>query len=152
MKFFFHVCLICAMASAASAGLATIRWNPNPEPVHPPQADPMKQPPFEYPVPKQPSWWPGLVAILVLAFIIVMLVFSTGCASTVLYRDGKRIARFDGDMTGVRYVHNKDGSCELTGETIDHSSATLAQGQAASQKIAAAGAAVAVSGLTYLIK
>lgn len=101
---------------------------------------------------KSDTAFPGIAALLFLAVIILLILFCAGCASTVLYRDGKPIARFDGDMTGVRYVHRADGSCELSGETIDHSSATLAQGQAASQKIAAAGAAVAVSGLTYLIK
>ena len=101
---------------------------------------------------RQPSSFPWIRVLLAILLLLVIVVSFTGCASTVLYRDGKRIARFDGDMTGVRYVHRADGSCELTGETIDHSSATLAQGQAASQKIAAAGVAVAASGLTYLMK
>lgn len=93
--------------------------------------------------------WVRILVVLTLGLIIAVAL--SGCASTVLYRDGKRIARFDGDMTGVRYIQHADGSCELTGETIDHSSATLAQGQAASNKIAAAGVAVAASGLTYLL-
>ncbi len=96
--------------------------------------------------------FPWIRILLTMVVGLIIAVALSGCASTVLYRDGKRIARFDGDMTGVRYAHRADGSCELTGETIDHSSATLAQGQAASNKIAAAGVAVAASGLTYLLK
>lgn len=112
----------------------------------------MKTPPFTDPdQPKQPKWWPGLVAVLVLGFIVVLCAFSMGCAQTVLYRDGKKIFQGQGDMTGLRYIHHADGSCELTSETIDHSSATLAQGKAAEGKIAAVGTGLAASGLTYLL-
>lgn len=71
------------------------------------------------------------------------------CAQTVLYRDGQPLARFQGDMTGLDY---EDGSTRLRANTIDHSSATKAQGEAATGKIQAAGAAVAAAGITTLFQ
>ena len=101
---------------------------------------------------KSDTAFPSLVALLFLAALIMLLAFATGCAQTTLYRDGRKIFNGQGDMTGLRYVHHADGSCELTSETIDHSSATLAQGKSAEGKIAAIGTGLAASGLTYLLK
>ena len=80
--------------------------------------------------------------------LLVSLAASCSCAQTVLYRDGKPLARFQGDMKGVAY---RDGDTSLTGD-INHSAATLAQGQAAQGKIDSAGIALAASGLTSLLK
>lgn len=101
--------------------------------------------------PEPEPGFPWLRLLLVLFVGLIIAIALTGCASTVLYRDGKRIARFDGDMTGTTYTHHADGSCQLVSETIDHSSATLAQGKAAEGKITALSTAVAASGLTYLL-
>ena len=102
---------------------------------------------------KPDTAFPGIAALLFLAALILFIAFCTiGCAQTTLYRDGRKIFNGQGDMTGMRYVHHADGSCELTSETIDHSSATLAQGKAAEGKIAAVGTGLAASGLTYLFK
>ena len=42
--------------------------------------------PEDYPSgkPDGPSWWPGLVAILVIGFILLLVAFSTGCAEMPL--------------------------------------------------------------------
>jgi hypothetical protein len=71
-----------------------------------------------------------------------------GCAQTVLYRDGKPIARFQGDMTGIEYRMDSNGSVTWKAATVDHSSATAAS----AARIKLAGSAVAASGLTLLLK
>lgn len=78
------------------------------------------------------------------------LAFSA-CASTTFYRDGKRIARFQGDMANMHFHMSPNGAIDWSGD-IDHSTATLAQGKAASDKIAAIGGAVAVSGIMALFR
>ena len=81
--------------------------------------------------------------------ILCLCLCLASCAQTVIYRDGQPIARFQGDMTGVDY---QDGDTRLRAATVDHSAATKAQGEAAAGKITAAGAAVAASGATLLLK
>jgi hypothetical protein len=96
-----------------------------------------------------PQFFFALLAILILATLAVGF---TGCAQTALYKDGQRIATFQGDMTGTEYAMAADGSVKWKSATVNHSAATLAQGEAAKGKITAAGAAVATSGLTLLLK
>jgi hypothetical protein len=100
--------------------------------------------------PTPPAGFPWIRVLLILLIGFIIAASLTSCASTDLYRDGKRIAHFDGDMTGLTYIHRADGSCQLTCQTVDHSTATLAQGKAAEGKIAAIGTGLAASGLTYL--
>ena len=110
-----------------------------------------------------PKWnfpW-GLVSLLVWAAIITslalcllrrqLLVLSVACvlascAQTILYQNGEKIACFQGDMTKVHY-ENKD--IRWDADTVNHSAATLAQGEAAKGKITAAG--VAAASAYYLI-
>jgi len=42
--------------------------------------------PKDYPSgkPSGPSWWPGLVAILIIGFILLLVAFSAGCAEMPL--------------------------------------------------------------------
>lgn len=84
--------------------------------------------------------------------LLICTVLAVGCAQTVLYRDGKPIARFQGDMTGTEYRLEENGAVTWKSSTVDHSSATLAQGEAAANKISAAGAAIAVSGIPNILK
>jgi len=84
--------------------------------------------------------------------IILFAVFQLSCATTTLYRNGEKIAVFQGDMTGVEYTMTADGDVSWKTTTTTHSAATLAQGKAASDKIAAAGAAIAISGIPGLFK
>lgn len=82
--------------------------------------------------------------------IVSLAILSlASCAQTVLYRNGQPIARFQGDMTGLEFT---DGSTSLKAATVDHSTATKAQGEAAAGKFTAAGAAVAAAGITTLIR
>lgn len=83
--------------------------------------------------------------------IILVLAFSS-CAQTVFYHDGKPVARFQGDMAGMVYSQSKDGSVSWTCTNVSHSTATLAQGSAASDKISHLGTAVAVAGIYALFK
>lgn len=83
---------------------------------------------------------------------IAAAIVLTGCAQTVFYRDGKPIARFQGDMSGTEYAMTADGAVTWKSSTVDHSTATLAQGEAAAGKIQAAGVAVAASGITRFLK
>ena len=85
-------------------------------------------------------------------FILFATILMTSCATTRLYKDGKKIADFQGDMTGVEYMMTSDGDVYWKTTTTNHSTATLAQGEAAKSKIQAGGAALAASGLTLLLK
>lgn len=82
------------------------------------------------------------------SLILLPLLFSA-CAQTTLYRDGKVIARFQGDMSKVSYA---DGDIHFAADSVNHSAATLAQGEAADSKIKAVGIAVATSGIATLLK
>ena len=83
------------------------------------------------------------------AAIITLL--CAACAHTDLYHDGKKVARFEGDMRGMKFCMSENGAFEWSGD-IDHSTATLAQGKAAEGKIQASGLAIAASGITALTK
>lgn len=72
--------------------------------------------------------------------ILALLLWLTACASTTLYRDGQKIASFQGDMVGLDY---RDGDTRLRVDAVDHSSATKAYGESSVGRIQAAGAAVA---------
>lgn len=84
-----------------------------------------------------------------LALIALLL---PSCAQTVLYRDGQKIAAFQGDMAGISYAMSSDGSVRWSAATVDHSTPTKAQGEAAAGKIQSTGAAIAASGITLLLK
>lgn len=93
-----------------------------------------------------------MLGLLVLFLLLAVLgIAFTGCASTTLYRDGKPLARFQGDMQAMRFKAGADGSFEWSGN-VDHSKATTAGGGAVSKGILAGGTGVATSGLTQLIK
>jgi hypothetical protein len=85
------------------------------------------------------------------AALIAVAVLS-GCAQTVFYRDGKPVASFQGDMTGSEFTARADGSIHWTAAKVNHSTPTLAQGQAASAKIQSIGTALAISGIAALAK
>ena len=81
-------------------------------------------------------------------FLPLILLLS-GCASTTLYREGKPIACFQGDMTKVRFTFDKDGTFTWSADSVDHSTPTIAAGKTSAGNIAASGAAVATSGITF---
>lgn len=85
--------------------------------------------------------------VLITAFVGLL----SSCASTVFYRDGKPIAAFQGDMRGTEFVANPDGSYHWKAQSVSHSDATLAQGQAATSKIQA-GSAIAATAASFLAK
>ncbi len=84
-----------------------------------------------------------------LPLILLLLPLLPSCAQTVLYRDGQKIAAFQGDMKNVVYV---DGNTRWSADSVDHSTATKAQGEAAAGKISAIGIAAATSGIMTLVK
>lgn len=86
------------------------------------------------------------------SLIAIIVLLLTNCAGTTFYDRGERIAHYEGDMKNVKFRRYRDGSIEWSADEVNHSAATLAQGKAASDKISSAGAAVAVSGLTSIIK
>lgn len=86
------------------------------------------------------------------AATIAMIAALSACAQTTLYRDGKPVARFQGDMTGLRFHMTDTGDITVQADTVDHSAATLAQGQAAAGKMASAGTAIAAAAATTLIR
>lgn len=94
--------------------------------------------------------FPFIRVVLVLLFLaLAFAIFS--CASTSFYRRGVIIAHFEGDMTDMSY-YDDGTTIRWRSNKVDHSTATTAQGEAASKKIATAGTAVMVSGLTTLVR
>lgn len=83
----------------------------------------------------------------------LLCLLLSGCAHTSIYIDGRQVARFEGDMRNTDFSY-ASGSTRIKwkSEIVDHSSATLAQGKAASDKIQAVGAAAAAAGVMTFIK
>jgi hypothetical protein len=83
--------------------------------------------------------------------VLLLAVLLGACAHTDFYRNGQRIARFEGDMGPMTFTLRADGSITWSGY-VSHSAATAAQGKAASDKITAIGAAIgATAGVVSLI-
>ena len=75
------------------------------------------------------------------------------CASTTFYgADGKPTAQFQGDMTRVEYQRACDGAMKWSADTVNHSAATAAGGNATSKVILSGGTAYATAGAPALIK
>lgn len=91
-------------------------------------------------------------AVLKGVVIAVAVIVITGCARTTLYHNGEKIAVFQGDMRNTHYVMSPSGGVRWTADSVDHSKATIAQGTAAAGKLQSAGAAIAASGITMLLK
>jgi len=83
--------------------------------------------------------------------LILPLFLLVSCASTKFYQDGKLIAKFNADMDQVQYIQGADGSITWTAISVDHSTATKAQGEAFSSKTTAIGSAVAASGVVGIL-
>lgn len=77
--------------------------------------------------------------------LAIFSLILTGCAQTTFYRDGHKIAAFQGDMANMEYV---DGDIRWHAATVDHSAAT----RASAERIQHAGTAAAASGLTLFLK
>lgn len=72
-----------------------------------------------------PAGWPGPIALLGLAMVVIAIIWSTSCASTTFYgADGKPTARIMGNLT---YSKKPDGSLTMS---INHSQVIDAQGRA----------------------
>lgn len=84
--------------------------------------------------------------------LLTLIIVSAASCSTTLYRDGKPVARFQGDMDNSILLMDSKGGMVWIANGVDHSSATLAAGEAGSNRLAAAGFAIATSGITTLIK
>lgn len=82
-------------------------------------------------------------------YLLLSLLF-TGCAHTTFYHEGKPIADFQGDMVNTEFYMSEKGDYCWKSKSVDHSSATLAQGVSASNKIAAAGTALGAAGAAAL--
>lgn len=85
--------------------------------------------------------------------LVTLPVIFCSCAHTTLWDNGQKIARFEGDMKGNEFTYiSKTAEITWRAVDVDHSSATLAQGKAASDKIQAVGAAAAAAGITTFLK
>lgn len=84
--------------------------------------------------------------------LLVAVLLLSNCATTKLYHNGQIVASFQGDMKAVEFSSSPKDGVTLKAASIDHSTATLAQGKAATDKITATGAAIAISGLPGLLK
>lgn len=73
---------------------------------------------------------------------------ALSCSSTTFYREGKPVARFEGDMQRMVFSYGADGAINWSGD-IDHSTPTKAYGTASKGRIAAA-AGVAAYGLSKI--
>ena len=95
---------------------------------------------FDPPTTKAPPNWPGPIALIGLALIVLILVWATsGCASTFYSADGKPLATIRGDYT---YQRTASGAVSIT---LKHSPVIRASGVATSQTIAAAGTAASAA-------
>lgn len=84
--------------------------------------------------------------------LLTLIIASLTSCSTTLYQDGKPVARFQGDMRNSVFLRDSKGGMVWIANGVDHSTPTIAAGQAGSNRLAAAGFAIATSGLTTLIK
>lgn len=84
--------------------------------------------------------------------LMLLCCLLASCATTTFYRDSLPIASFQGDMTDMEFMMDSKGAIVWRAADVSHSATTLAQGQAAADKISAAGMAVAVSGIVNVMK
>ena len=80
--------------------------------------------------------------------IVLILICSLflSCAHTTFYSpEGKKVAVFQGDMTNVEFSMTRQGDIIWLVSKVDHSTATKAQGEAASAKLTATGSALAAT-------
>ncbi len=81
-------------------------------------------------------------------FLPLILLLSS-CTSTTFFREGKPVARFQGDMHKIKFSMDKNGTLTWSADTVDHSTPTIAAGKTSAGNIAASGAAIATSGFTF---
>ena len=85
--------------------------------------------------------------------LLLTIAALTNCAHTTFYGpDGKPTACFQGNMTKVQYERACNGSMKWSADTVNHSAATIAGGNAVSKGIISAGTGIAISGLPAIIK
>lgn len=77
---------------------------------------------------KSDTPFPGVICLLGLALLILLIVFCTGCTTTI-YHDGKPIARFQGDMSDMVFTRRANGDITWQASAVDHSAATIAGGK-----------------------
>ncbi len=79
--------------------------------------------------------------------VVILTILMLSCAQTTFYKDGRPIAKFQGDMTKMHLTISEDGAIDWKGD-VSHSAATIAQ----ATKITNAGTAIGAAGLMTLIK
>ena len=73
-----------------------------------------------------------MIRFLIAILLVVVIYYSTGCATTTIYEDGKPIARFQGNMTDLVFTRSAKGEITWTAKSVNHSAATIAGGRAVS--------------------
>lgn len=81
--------------------------------------------------------------------LVLLFLPFFGCAHTTVYVGGKKVFTTQADAENVTF---RQGSTYFHADKLNHSTPTLAQGKAASDKIGAVGGAVAASGIITLLK
>lgn len=66
--------------------------------------------------------------------LLLSLLF-TSCAQTTFYRNGEKIASFQGNMKDVAFTYSAKGNLVWTSKEVNHSAPTLAGGRAAAFSI-----------------
>ena len=77
--------------------------------------------------------------------LILVVIFAAGCTPATFYRDGKPIARFGGDMSGVKFRYSAKGDLTWQADKVDASAPILARGKAVAGVAVAAGGIAAYS-------
>ena len=72
-----------------------------------------------------------IAALLIAIACVVWAMVMSGCTTTI-YRDGKPIARFQGNMTDMKFNQSATGVIEWEAKSVSHSTATLAAARAIS--------------------
>ena len=76
---------------------------------------------------------------------ILCCLLLNSCAKTVFYDKGEPIAMVQGDIENFRYYRGIDGTITILIDSLDHSTATEAQGKAFAIKATAVGSATAAA-------
>ena len=88
-----------------------------------------------------------------LIWLSLITVALSNCATTTFYgADGKPVACFQANMTKVEYQRACDGSMRWSADTVNHSAATTAGGNAVSKGVLSAGTSIATSGIPAIVK
>ena len=79
--------------------------------------------------------------------VYTALMTLSSCATTTIYRNGRVVARLQGDTKNIVLEESADGGILLRCDEINHSRATMAQGEQSANRLTAVGSILTSVGL-----